>query len=250
MNEKEEISRLKQELESIRRRLFEMGKLTAMASLNAGILHQLSQPITAIHGFLKFMKKEMKETDKFYRPVVLMEEQSVFLKEMLEDLMSLIRHKEVKKEKMNVNDALRRSSKLLTDELRIRRIEWDLSLQDNLPLVYADNIQLQQVFMNIMVNAMEALSALPKGEKKLLKVSSKFDALARRVIILFEDSGPGIPLPAQREIFHPFYSTKTQGVGIGLAICRDIIVDHSGEITVESEEKKGTTFTIRLPAVS
>ena len=196
------------------------------------------------------MKKEMKETDKFYRPVMLMEEQSVFLKEMLEDLSAIIRHKEIKRDNISINDAIRRAAKLLTDELRIRRIIWDLALAENLPLVNVDAIQLEQVFMNIMVNAMEAMAKQPLGETKSLKIKSQFDTAARQVLVSLEDSGPGIPQEALKEIFEPLYSTKDEGAGIGLSICKDIINTHGGEIAAESEKGKGAKFIIRLPVAA
>ena len=92
-----EISQIIGELRATQLKLFETGKISAVASLSAGILHQISQPITAIHGFVKFIKKEMNKEDPFYKPICLMEEQSQYLKEMLSDLMELIRHREIKK---------------------------------------------------------------------------------------------------------------------------------------------------------
>jgi signal transduction histidine kinase len=93
--------------------------------LSAGILHQISQPITAIHGFVRFMKKEMNPQDVFYKPVCLMEEQTVYLKEMLENLMMLIRHRKITKSNVDVNAVIERSLSLMADELRIRRVNWE-----------------------------------------------------------------------------------------------------------------------------
>ena len=245
-----EISQILGELRTTQLKLMETGKISALASLSAGILHQISQPITAIHGFAKFIKKEMKQQDPFYKAIGLMEEQSVYLKEMLEDLMELLRHREIKKENIDVNAPIKRAANLLTDELRIRRVDWDLVLGENLPQVYADTVHLQQIFMNIIVNAMEAMSTLPKGSSRYLQITSKFDRAADKIVITFKDNGPGIQEETQKQIFEPFFSTKTKGSGIGLALCKDLIAEHGGEISVESSAGKGATFTIKLPTVN
>ncbi len=243
-----EVSRVLEELRTMQLKLIETGKISALASLSAGILHQISQPITAIHGFVKFMKKEMKDTEPFYKAIVIMEEQSTYLKDMLEDLMELIRHREIKKENVDINPCIKRAVNLLTDELRIRRINWDTVLAENLPAVYADCVHLQQIFMNIIVNAMEALSALPKGSTRYIKITSAHDNVKNQITVSFEDTGPGINKETQAQIFEPFFSTKAKGAGIGLALCKDLIAEHGGVIDIHSEENKGTTFIVRLPA--
>ena len=249
---KEKTKEMTQVLEDLRAtqvKLLETGKISTLASLSAGILHQISQPITAIHGFAKFIKKEMKESEPFYRGITIIEEQSVYLKQMLEDLMELIRHREIKKENIDVNRCLTRSAHLLTDELRIRRVNWEMNLAEALPQVYADAIHLQQVFMNIIVNAVQALGALPKGTERKLKVISQFDKDANKVVILFEDNGPGVTEADRKQIFEPFFSTKTKGSGIGLALSKDLIAEHRGEIDIGPSTGQGATFIIRLPAV-
>lgn len=234
------------ELKKTQVRLIESGKMSAAAALSAGILHQISQPITAIHGFVRFMKQEMPPENTFYRPVCLMDEQSVYLKEMLGNLMVLIRHRQIEKVETDVNAIVDRSLNLLTDELRIRRIQWERILSDPIPKVLADPIHLQQVFMNIVVNAFEALTSLPRGKDRSLHVATDFDTINQKVRITFRNNGPEIPQDVKAHIFEPFFSTKTTGSGIGLALCHDLVVEHGGTIEVESEPA-GTTFEVLLP---
>lgn len=245
-----EISQIIGELRATQLKLFETGKISAVASLSAGILHQISQPITAIHGFVKFIKKEMKKEEPFYKPICLMEEQSQYLKEMLEDLMELIRHREIRKENIDVNACIRRALNLLTDELRIRRVNWDLFLEDNLPLVYADNVHLQQIFMNVVINAIQALSLLPRGSVRYIKITSELNKNKNQIILSFQDTGPGLSPEDQKQIFEPFFSTKTTGAGIGLALCKDLIAEHEGTVDVISLPGQGATFMITLPCAS
>lgn len=234
------------ELKRTQVRLIESGKISAAAALSAGILHQISQPITAIHGFVRFMKQEMPKDNTFYRPVCLMDEQSVYLKEMLNNLMVLIRHRKIEKVMTDVNVVVERSLNLLADELRIRRVNWGQSLVDSIPKVLADPIHLQQVFMNITVNACEALANLPHGQERSLHVSTNFDTMNHKIKVTFKDNGPGIPEEIKTRIFEPFFSTKTTGTGIGLALCYDLVAEHGGAIEVESEST-GTTFIVVLP---
>ncbi len=245
-----EISQVIGELRATQLKLFETGKISAVASLSAGILHQISQPITAIHGFVKFIKKEMNKEDPFYKPICLMEEQSQYLKEMLEDLMELIRHREIRKENIDVNTCIKRALNLLTDELRIRRVNWDLFLGDNLPLVYADSVHLQQVFMNVVINAIQALSLLPRGSTRYIKITSELNKNKSQIVLSFQDTGPGLSPEDQKQIFEPFFSTKTTGTGIGLALCKDLIAEHEGTVDVISSPGQGATFMITLPCAS
>lgn len=236
------------DLKAAQLKLLESGKTSALASLSAGILHQISQPITAIHGFIRFMKKEMKTDDVFYRPVMLMDEQSTYIRNMLENLMELVRHRKIQKDAVDVNAVLTKSMNLLGDELRIRRIGWDLYLDKELPEVLADPLHLQQVFMNLTVNAMEALSEQPAGETRTLEITTYWNRDINQTVISFKDNGPGIAPQAKERVFDPFFSTKEKGSGVGLALCHDLIIEHGGKMEVVSGAQ-GTTFHIYLPCL-
>ena len=102
--------------------------------------------------------------------------------------------------------------------------------------------------MNLVVNAMEALSETPHGAPRTLLITSKFDPDSHQAVIIFKDNGPGIAHEHQAKIFDPFFSTKPQGSGIGLALCQDLVNEHGGSITVESNQD-GTIFTVKLPCI-
>jgi signal transduction histidine kinase len=177
-----------------------------------------------------------------------MDEQSFYIKDMLANLMELIRHRHIQKTQISVNVVIHKSINLLLDELRIRRIGWDTQLDEHIPLIMGDALHLQQVFMNLIVNAMEALSEIPHGSPRTLSITSKYDTENHQVVIIFKDNGPGIAHEHQAKIFDPFFSTKSQGSGIGLALCQDLINEHGGNISVESD-RDGTSFTVKLPCV-
>jgi|GEM_PF-592114 len=250
VKEKEqEIYAVKQRIEQAKLKLVDAGKATIFASLSAGILHQICQPITAVHGLVKFIKKDMKETDPYYKSIALIYDQSTYIKEMLNDLMDLMRHKETKKENIDINLCLEKSLRLVKDEFRIKRIEWDFIPGGNLFHVYGDTIQLQQIFMNIMVNAVRVLSQMPKIEKRYIKIVSKYEANPGRILVMIENNGPGLSDEEKKSIFEPFVSGG-DGAGLGLAICKDLLYDHGGDMVVENldeEACKGVRFLISLP---
>jgi len=245
-----EISAVFDELRTTQLKLFESGKVSAVASLSAGLLHQLSQPITAIYGFSKFLKKEMDPKDKFYKPIELIDEQASSLKELLEDLMNLVRHRKIHKTNINVNHIIKKSIGMLIDELRIKRIVWDLDLDEDIPYVYVDSIHVQQIFMNIIVNAVYALNSLPQGAQRSFKISSYYEKQTNKACASFKDSGPGISEFDQKRVFEPFFSTKSKGSGIGLALCQDLIAEHGGQIVVESQPGQGANFIVKFPCAS
>ena len=236
------------ELKVAQVKLMESTKKGAAAALSAGLLHQISQPITAIHGFVRFMKKEMDVSSPFYKPVCLMDEQSFYIKDMLTNLMELIRHREMHKSKININAVIHKSLNLLTDELRIKRVGWDLQLDDQIPFINGDPLHLQQVFMNLVINALEALGEIPHGTPRTLLVSSKYDSETCQAVVTFKDNGPGITREHLAQVFDPFFSTKPQGSGIGLSLCNDLVTEHGGSISVDSGHD-GTIFTVKLPCV-
>ena len=236
------------ELKAAKIQLMNSERKGLIAALSAGLLHQISQPITVIHGFVRFMKKEMDINSPFYKPVCIMEEQSFYIKDMLANLMELVRHREIQKTQTNINTVIHKSINLLLDELRIRRIGWDIQLDDSIPFIFGDALHLQQVFMNLVINAMEALSDLPHGTPRTLRITSQYDIENHQAVIIFKDNGPCITDEHQAKIFDPFFSTKPQGSGIGLALCHDLVNGHGGSVGVQSNQES-TIFTVKLPGL-
>jgi signal transduction histidine kinase len=242
-----ELARVSTQLKATEERFVESSRVAFLANLSAGILHQISQPTVAIYGFIRFLKKEMDPNDAFYRPICLIEEQSVYLKGMLDNLMEVIKHKGMLKSPVQINDSVLRSLNLIKDEMRIKNILWSTQLAENLPSVNADAIQLQQVLVNILVNAMQVLSEQPAAQEKRIVITTSCNDQERAVQINIRDTGPGMDSLMREMIFEPFYTTKSNGVGIGLSLCREIVKDHGGIIYVQAHAKEGADFCIKLP---
>jgi len=249
-----EIAQAQDKVKNARLKLADMGKASIFASLSAGILHQMCQPITAVHGLAKFMHNSMKTNDPYFKSVDLILEQSSYMKEMLNDLMDLVRHKEVRRENININVCVERMLRLLKDEFRIKRIDWDFFAGEKLPNVYADPVHLQQTFMNISVNAIETLGALPRGEKRYFKISTIHEPAEHVVLACFENIGQTISEEQKKHIFEPFFTSRAAGSGIGLALCKDLITEHGGDIYFENIEGEGkdlgVRFCVKLPVTS
>jgi signal transduction histidine kinase len=147
---------------------------------------------------------------------------------------------------LDVNEVIREVVALLRSELQNRQIALRDELSPKLPPVLADAVQLQQVIVNLVTNALEAMDAVNDGARTLRVKSaiSKSDG----VLITVEDSGPGIDPENVDRIFHPFFTTKSQGMGMGLSICRSIVEAHNGYLSARSALPRGSVFQISLPA--
>jgi C4-dicarboxylate-specific signal transduction histidine kinase len=150
----------------------------------------------------------------------------------------------VSKEPVAANQVIRRALSLMSEQMRLRQIELDLDLTEADPMVTASPIQLEQVFVNLLTNARDALTDSPR---KVIHIRSQVDGAT--VTITFSDTGPGIPPELEQRVFDPFFTTKEvgKGTGLGLSIAYGIIKDHGGNIWVTTPRGEGATFTIVLP---
>ncbi|MBF0385922.1 MAG: hypothetical protein HQL27_08640, partial [Candidatus Omnitrophica bacterium] len=229
--------------------LIEGGRASALAGLSSGILHQISQPLTVIYGFVRYMKEEIKEGDKFYKPVSMMETQAVELKKKLDNLTELVSHRKIVKTPVDVNEVIKQAMGLVTDEFKKRRIKWLAELNTDVPKVNADGVLLQQAFMILAINSAESLEGRSEEAIRYFEVQTAFDKDQNEVTVSFSDNGPGINEKDKKSIFTPFFTTKKNSLGIGLALCKNLAEEHSGNISFHSEKGAETVFTVRLPAL-
>jgi len=145
---------------------------------------------------------------------------------------------------LSVNDVITQAVSLVQEQLRLHQVEVQLNLAPSNPLVCGSAIQLEQVFINLLTNARDAVVKAPV--KRIVVQSSVHD---RRLTVIVQDSGPGIPPGLEQRVFDPFFSTKDvgAGTGLGLSITYGILKDHQGSITVESRPGEGATFVVELP---
>jgi two-component system NtrC family sensor kinase len=234
-----------QELERKNRELMQAKKLAAIGTLASGVAHELNNPLNNIYLSAQALTRETGEgcSAEVKEAVGDIVGQTERVKRIVSELLEFARGREPQYQDVDLCG-------LITDAYRHAASSRDLSgiryacSSDPLRIIASlDQGQMEQVFTNLFVNAADAMQL--KGE---ITVTAK--QKAQDVVIRISDSGRGIPRESQDKIFEPFFTTKDKGTGLGLAIVYNIIKKHDGDITVESEEGKGTTFTITLPAVA
>jgi len=215
----------------------------ALGQLSAGMAHEINNPLFVISGRLEMLKQE-KFSPKIKDNLLLIESQADRIRKLVERILKFARKSTPVLEPINVNEALEQVLPLIQyNKLPAAKIEVRKEFEKNMAQIKGDLHQLQEVFLNILINAHQSMP----GGGVIKIVTSNFENLYAQIQII--DSGVGIPPHSLKDIFMPFFSTKNEGTGLGLSICYNIIKSHNGTIEVESQVNKGSTFTIKLPFI-
>jgi C4-dicarboxylate-specific signal transduction histidine kinase len=243
----QEMERREQELREKQEQLVQAGKLATLGELTTGVAHELNNPLNNIGLFVGNAIDQI-ALGSLDRDSILHELDSALgqvrkATEIISHLRTFGRVAPVVVEQLNVNDVINRSLSLMQEQLRLRDIQVQLELSAEPPVVAANAIQLEQVFINLLTNARDALVDSPR---KAVTIASA--VAGDRVVVTFRDTGPGIPAGLEQRIFDPFFTTKEvgAGTGLGLSIAYGIINEHGGSIFVESRPGEGATFVIEL----
>ncbi len=232
------------ELREAQAHLIQTEKLASLGKLAAGVAHEINNPLGGILIYSHLLLEDIDKESPYYNNLERIVKETTRCKEIVKGLLEFARPKEPEMTSSSVNVLLDNSLSLLESQSLFQNIRVEKQYSADLPLVTADNAQLQQVFMNIILNAADAM----KGEG-ILTLKTSFDADGEYFIIDFTDTGPGIREEDKKKIFDPFFTTKEagHGTGLGLSISYSIVRKHQGTIVVQSELGKGATFTIKLP---
>ncbi len=240
--------------------LIQASKMATLGEMATGIAHELNQPLSVIKTASSFVAKKVRKGELIREDI---------LKTMAEEIDSHVdrasgiinhlrefgRKSEVKREKVMVNEALRKALDIFSQQLKLRNIEVETDFDEGLPPVHANSNRLEQVFINLLINARDAIEERVEkaGEVGVLrKISLKTRELDGKVVIQVRDTGTGIPRHILEKIFEPFFTTKTvgKGTGLGLSISYGIVQDYEGTIEVETVENEGSNFIVSLPVLS
>jgi PAS domain S-box-containing protein len=223
-----------------------MGRVTALAELTASIAHELNQPLAAIatnaNTCLRWMDSAASEGD---------------LRGALKDLVTdsrragqivrrtreMFANRPVSRAPTDLNGVIRSVVDLARTRLQDAGVQWQLDLDESLPVIEADRVQVQQVVMNLVLNAVDAMQGRPR--RRILFMQSR--AHDKGGLVSVRDTGPGLSASEAEQVFEPFYTTKPDGIGIGLAISRSIVEAHGGSIWASTEAGRGATFSFTLP---
>jgi len=223
--------------------IFQAEKLAALGQLSAGMAHEINNPLFVISGRIEMLKAE-KLSQKVKDNLALINSQTDRIRKLVDRILKFSRKSTPVLEAIDVNDVIELVLPLIHyNKLPASKIEIEKTFEKNMPLIKGDLHQLQEVFLNILINAYQSM---PSGG--LIKIiTSNFKNLYAQIQII--DTGKGIPAHNLKDIFMPFFSTKSDGTGLGLSICHNIIENHNGSIELESQVNKGSTFTIKLPFI-
>lgn len=245
------------ELKTLQNQLVQSERLAIMGQLAAGVAHEINNPINGILTYIKLLLKKLDDDNlpaaipKFKKYLSIMERETKRVGRTTQNLLDFSRRAEPDIRPVQINEVMEQSLMLLTDQLRVGNVEVKTGGKATLPEVMGDFGQLQQVFVNLIMNAVQSM---PKGGKLTLKTAAEGTPGRECFIkIAVSDTGCGISKENITKIFDPFFTTKGgkegMGLGLGLSIVQRIIKAHHGHISVKSTPGKGTTFTIELPTV-
>jgi PAS domain S-box-containing protein len=236
------------EVEQLRRDLTHVSRVTTMGEMAAALAHELNQPLTAIlsnaHAGERYLTQAappLGEIREILQDVI---GDARRAGEVIQRLRGLLRKEETRFLPLDVNQVIREIAALVHTDTVLRNVVIDLDLAPDLPRVRGDRVQLQQVLLNLVLNGMEAMG--PHGEGRRIVVRTLQTEGAVRIAV--RDQGPGIPGDQLSGIFETFYTTKPDGMGMGLAISRSIVEAHGGRIWAENNPDRGATFSFTLPA--
>ena len=244
----QEMERREHELRDKQEQLVQAGKLATLGELTTGVAHELNNPLNNIGLYVGNVIDRIRLGEDDAEPLVADLEKAMEqvrkATEIISHLRTFGRAARVSIEQVDIDDVIERSLLLVHEQLRLRGIEVELELCPDELLVVANPIQLEQVFINLLTNARDALT---DSKRKTIRIASSRDE--ERIRIAFSDTGPGIPPELQQRIFDPFFTTKEvgTGTGLGLSITYSILKEYGGDISVESRPGKGATFMVELP---
>ena len=239
-----ETLRMKKELEKAQIQILQSEKMASLGKLAAGVAHQLNNPLSSITLFTQLVLEEYKLEEGARDDLTRVYKEAQRCRDTVKELLEFARQTRQEMRPHDVNSAILRTVFLLENQTLFHNIEIEKDLSPSLPEVYGDIQQLNHIFMNIILNAADAMEG--KGD---LSIKSYKPLKSDTVIIEISDTGPGIPQNVLPHIFEPFFTTKEEGkgTGLGLSLVYSMVDNHKGRIYAKSRPGKGTTFVIELP---
>ena len=225
-------------------------RLGLMGEMASGIAHEVNQPLTAIATYtqasLNLMKAESPNLDKLAEIVYKTQQQALRAGQIIRRMREFVKSNTKQVAATDLNELIQDAVSLCLPELKLGNIALTLQLQSPLPLINVDKIQIEQVIINLIRNSVDAFDSCLENQQKEISIDSLL-TLNEGIEVRVKDNGPGIAEDQQQQIIMPFYTTKTEGMGMGLSICCSIIEAHEGHLHFNSEVDKGTTFYFTLP---
>jgi PAS domain S-box-containing protein len=230
--------------------LAHVSRVATLGELTASITHEVNQPLAGIvtnaEASLRWLRRTQPNLDEAEQAIERIIRDGQRAADVVRRLRALVRKEDPVRLPLNLNDLVDESLPLMAQEIGRHRIRVDLSLAPQLPPVLADRVQVQQVLINLLINALQAM--LETSGPHILGISSQIDGVD--VALAVHDTGPGIDPAAAHDLFKAFVTTKSNGMGMGLSICKSIIEAHGGRIWADADVPRGAVFRFALPVQS
>jgi len=226
----------------IQKAMMRQEKMVSIGRLSAGVAHEINNPLTAILTSSMLLQEDVEPDSHICQQLQTIANETLRCRKIVKSLLDFSRQTRPSKKSFNLNDIVRESFVLTRKQAAFNDITMENELSEKLPLINIDNDQIQQVLINLALNAIEAT---PPGGK--VKLTTRYLSDIKMVEMEMKDTGSGISPEDLDKIFDPFFTTRENGTGLGLAITHGIIEQHGGTIEVQSSQKHGTSFFIRLP---
>jgi PAS domain S-box-containing protein len=227
-------------------------RVAAMGQLSASIAHEISQPLGAVLSYANaashWLAAQPPAVEEVRGALDFIVKSGVQASEVVDRIRALVKKAPPRTDKLEINEAVLEVIGLTRNEMAKNGISVRTQLAESLPAIQSDRVQLQQVILNLLINAMEAMSARSEGPRDLLISTAKTDS--EGVLVSVRDSGPGLAPESVERLFEPFYTTKPGGLGMGLSICRSIIESHHGRLWATANTPHGAVFQFNLPPYS
>jgi PAS domain S-box-containing protein len=238
---------LRQQAQDLEQQLINSGRLVSLGEVTASMAHEFNNPLGIIMGFVEDMLSGMDPADPNFRALQIIDEESKRCRQIVRDLMEYARPRSTEFCAISIADAIEKTLQLVDTRLYKQKVAVEKTLEPDLPRIQADSQQLEQVLVNLYLNAIDAM---PEGGKLVVEAkTTRSDGMAPMAVMTVADTGFGIEKADLPKIFQPFFTAKKRrGMGLGLPICQRIVKNHGGRIEVESEPGKGTIFKIYLPS--
>jgi len=240
-------------LQKAQAELAHVTRVTTLGELAASIAHEVIQPLTAIinnaDACLGLLPKDTNELDEVREALSEIVNDADRASAVLARIRALVKKSPLEKARLHLRDVVSAVLLLARPEAATRRVTMQAQIPEDLPLAFGDRVQLQQVLLNLVMNGMDAMNSVEKANR-LLQISGRHDTYDGwpSATISVQDFGIGLKPEEMERLFLPFYTTKPQGIGMGLAISRSIIEEHGGRLWVEPNQGRGATFLFSLPA--
>ena len=237
------------ELQHNRQELAHVTRISTMGELAASLAHELNQPLTAIlsnaqaaQRFMAANPADLEEVQEILKDIVQDDSRA---SEVIQRMRALVKKEEVAFVRLDLGEVIRDVARLVHSDAALLNVDIALELYPNLPTVQGDRVQLQQVVLNLLLNAFDAMKDCPVNERRVVLQAEQDGARMAKVTV--RDRGPGVRGDKLDKVFQPFYTTKRDGLGMGLSISRSIIEDHGGLLWAENNPDRGATFCFTVP---